>query len=303
MKTAQGFTLVEMLVSIAILGVLMLAFTQVFGGSLQASSEINARNELISEGQIAQQLIGSRLQSAFYIYSGINPDPNPMTLTTNGATTRNSIRSVAGQNWIRTDPFIAMLVPPETTGQCPVVGGAGNTRACFTFYAYYAVHRDTFISQNRTIAPDPDPNNADVWILMEYRANIRDGVNRSSSVTNCAAGNGQGPLSCPPLPGTAFGTAYRGQSGQMLVDYIQPTNAVDAPAYTMFRVCIPRLSTAQPNCPVGTTSTSPPSVEFDLRLLQNRAGEALTAPSGNASLNTRIYPRNWACTATANCPF
>lgn len=282
MKTAHGFTLVEMLVSIAILGVLMLAFTQVFGGSLRASSEINTRSELINEGQIAQQLISSRLQSAFYVYSGINPDPNPMTLTNGGMTTRNSIRNGAGQNWIPgTDPFIAMLVPPRIAGQCTGAGVSQTNDACFRFYAYYAVRRDTFISQNPLISPDPDPNNANVWVLMEYSAPIADGVNRTTN-----------QLANPPWPGSAFGAAYRGQSGQMLVDYVQPTNAPNLPAYTMFRVCIPRVNTAQPNCPVGTTSTSPPSVELNLRLLQNRVGKPLTAPAGNASLSTRIYPRN-----------
>lgn len=276
----SGFSLVEMLLSMAILGVLMAAFTQVFGGSLRASSEINARTELVNEGQIAQQIIISRLQSAFYIYSGVNPDPNPMTLTTNGTTTRNSIRNGAGQNWIpNTDPFVAMLLPPTVAGQCTGAGVSQTDDACFRFYAYYAVRRDTFISQNRLTAPDPDSNNADTWMLIEYRANIADGINRTTD-----------QLASPPRPGTTFGTAYRGQSGRVLVDYVQPTTR--APTYTMFRICIPSISTAAPICPAGTVATSPPSVEFDLRLLQNRVGKALTAPADNASLSTRIYPRN-----------
>ena len=289
----KGFTLVEMLLSIAILGVLMLAFTQVFGGSLRASSEVNARNELVSEGQVAQQLITSRLQNAFHIYSGVGTDPNPMTLAAQNSLSRNTIRG--GVNWVpNADPFVAMLLPPTRLGTCPAAGVAGNvdTSPCFTFYAYYAMRRDIFVGLVPRSAPDPDPNNANVWVLLEYSAMVRDGVTRNSLLTNCPAGNAQGGLTaCPPVPGTPFGAAYTGQVARMLVDYVQPTT--QAPAYTMFRICTPNVSAAQSVCPAGTTATSPRSVEFDLRLLQNRVGKALTAPTGNGALSSRIYSRNY----------
>ena len=268
--SSKGLTLVELLLSMAILGMLMLAFTQVFGGSLRASSEANARNEL-------------------YIYNGTNGAPNPMTLSAQTNMSRNTVRSGAGQNWIpNTDPFIAILLPPTAQGTCPsaAVVGSPNENACFKFYAYYAMRRADLISFNAQSAPNPDPNNADGWVLIEYSATIWDGVNRS----------GVGPttnrLASPPTPGTAFGAAYTGQVGRMLIDFVQPTNAAGAPAYTMFRICTPSVSTAQPNCPPGTTATSPQSVGFNLRLLQNRAGKALAAPVGSTVLSTRVYPRN-----------
>lgn len=288
MKRTYGFTLIEMLLSMALLGILMLAFMQLFGSSLRASGEINARNELLNEGQIAQQLINSKLQNAFYIYSGTAPDPNPMALSgSSGTTARNTVRSGAGQNWIpNTDPFIAMLLPPSVMGQCPGGSVTGNANACFTFYAYYPMRRDTFISLNTETAPTADPNNANAWILMEYRANILDGVNRSSNL-----------LLTPPLPGTASGAAYTGRVARMLVDFVQPTGT--APTYQMFTVCAPRSSVAAP-CPTGTTTTSPNQVNVKLRLLENRAGEEIRVPAGSApfttptpTLSTRVYPRNW----------
>ena len=265
----DGFTLLELLVSMAILGILMLAFTQIFGGSLKASSEINARNELLSEGQVAQQLIASRLQNAYYLYTGT------LQLTAGGATTKNTVRSGAGQNWtVGTDPFVAMLLPPTATGICQT----GQTQFCFTFYAYYPMLRGELI-KNVSAAPPADPNNETVWVLMEYRANIIDNVDRTSN-----------QLKDPPLPGTTYGNAYYGgRSGQLLVDYVQPTTG--NPTYTMFGVCKPSLSFAPP-CPTRTTSSSPSQVDFDLRFLKNQGSKAISAPSSTAPLSTHIYPRN-----------
>ena len=266
MKKPQGFTLIEMLVGMAIFGILMLAFTQIFGGSLKASSQINSRNELVSEGQIAQQLIASRLQSAYYLYSG--------TLQlTDSATTKNTVRSGAGQNWIvGTDPFIAVLVPPEENNTClpsneePCTCKVGRDGNCFTFYAYYPMLRSSLISAAPASAPPTDPNNANVWVLMEYRANLYDNVIRNGN-----------QLRSPPLPGTAFGTAYfgGGRSGKMLIDYVQPLGAT-APYNKMF-----------------TIDTTNKFVDFNLRLQQNRMGKTLTAPASANPLTTRVYPRNW----------
>ena len=258
-----GFTLIEMLIGMAIFGILMIAFTQIFGGSLRASGQINARNELVNEGQIAQQLITSRLQSAAYLYSGT------LQLTAS-PTTKNTVRNGADQNWIvGTDPFIAMLVPPTAVGTCQ----SGQTQNCFTFYAYYPMRRADLIAGVKASAPPADPNNADAWVLMEYRANIVDNINRNSATTNCAAGQGQGQLSCPPTSGTPYFGG--GRSGKMLVDYVQPLGTA-APYNTMF-----------------TINTASKFVDFNLRLQQNRGGKTLTAPASTTPLTTRVYPRNW----------
>ena len=283
MKTSSGMTLVEMLVAMAILSVLMLAFTQVFGSSLRASAEINARNELISEGQIAQQLIASRLQSAYHIY----PNGTTLKLTAGGTTTPNTIRTGAGQGWtVGTDPFVAMLVPPTmlpapaagATAQCPANSASpsvkdSNKQFCFTFYAYYPIRRGTLIASNPTSAPPADSTNESVWILMEYRANIYDGVDRSID-----------RLAFPPTTSTL----YTGRTGTMLVDYVQP-QTLD-PTYKMFNMCLPKVSTT--GCPTGTNTADPSWVNLSLHLLQNRAGKPFKAPTGTAPLSTRVYPRN-----------
>ena len=116
---------------------------------------------------------------------------------------------------------------------------------------------------------------------MEYRANIYDGEDRTDN-----------QLANPPVPsntGNAYRTAYTGRAARVLVDYVQPTN-ID-PAYRMFAVCKPSVSVNTP-CPTGTQTTDPELVNFNLRLLKNQTGKALTAPAGNTPLSTRIYPRN-----------
>ncbi len=260
MRKSRGLTLLEVLIAMAILGILLLAFTQLFTGSLRASSEVNARNELLYEGQIAQQLIAARLQQAAYIY----PNGTTLQLTNSGTTTKNTVRSGAGQNWIMgTDPFIAMLLPPEQSGG---VCQTGNLEFCFSFFAYYPMRRGTFVSSSISSAnkPDPNPTNEDMWLLMEYRANVVDGVDRSSS-----------SLLSPPTSLTSFNAFIKSKSsGRILVDYVQPSN--DAPAYTMFNV-----------------NEAEKWIDFELRLLQNRSGKALVVPGTGSSLDVRVYPRNW----------
>ena len=262
MKKLQGFTLVEMLIGMAIFGILMLAFTQIFGGSLKASSQINSRNELVSEGQIAQQLVASRLQSAYYVY----PPGTSMQLTSTGVTAKDTVNGANTYTWrVGTDPFVAMILPPTATGIC----ASGSTDACFSFYAYYPVLRSVLIDKNKDIAPDADPNNASVWILMEYRANlIENNVDRRSNLLAT-------PPSFTAVLTNAANPTVKGQSGQMLIDYVQPLGAA-APYNTMF-----------------TVNTAGKFVDFNLRLQQNRMGKTLTAPASANPLTTRVYPRNW----------
>lgn len=64
----RGITLVELLVALAILGALMAAFTGFFVSTLRTTSDFDRRNELLIEGQIAHQLLVSRLQEAWFVY-------------------------------------------------------------------------------------------------------------------------------------------------------------------------------------------------------------------------------------------
>ena len=273
----QGFTLIEMLVSIAVFSILMLAFTQLFGSTLRASGEVNARNEIIYEGQVAQQLIASRLQNAYFTYNN-----NTTFQMTGTVRTRNTIRG--GQSWtVGTDPVVAMVLPPEDKtvflpGSAPNPYRCTNAlpQACFTFYAYYPILRSTLVNSADVAAsekPDPDPNNADQWLLMEYKSHLYDNVDRTNNQL------------ARPTGAPSYAT------GNIWVDFVEPQFLPGSPAYTMFRVCNPRVSTLQPLCPSGTTGTSPKSVALELRFFQRQTGKDIRAPAGNAPLSTRVYSR------------
>ena len=258
-RTEAGFTLLELLIGVAIMGVIMLAFTQLFSGSLRASSDINARNELLSEGQIAQQLIVSRLKGASYVYP-----PNTSFTMTNTVRTQNTIRG--DQNWtVGMDPIVAMIVPPEgnpddpnpsTSVQCNS-DSVREKNMCFMFYAYYPIERKVLIEGiNPKFAPDPDPANEKVWLLMEYRARIYDFQMRSH--TN--------RLASAPTPNTVL-ARMPGRPAQILVDYVEPTSGAQPPLFAI---------------------QNDGSVAFNLRMQRTQRGKTLELPP----LNVRAYPRN-----------
>ncbi len=216
-RRPYGFTLLELLIALAIMGVIMLAFTQLFGGSLRASSDISARNELLSEGQIAQQLVASRLRQASSIY----PIGSSFSMT-NTVRTRNTLRG--SQGWtVGADPIVAMIVPPEGPDNSSVSTCNNDTQAnkdmCFMFYAYYPLRRGTFMDAvDAKYAPEPDPANDEAWLLMEYRQHIYDGVNRRGN-----------RLASPPDESAVLAD-LGGSTAQILVDYVQQA---DTPLFAM----------------------------------------------------------------------
>lgn len=256
-----GFTVVEMLVSLAILGVVMGIFSQVMTRSLFASSLVTAQNDLISEGQIAQQLIANRLEGAYYIY----PSGSSLKLSNSGVTTMKKLASAGASNtWVvGTDPFVALLVPPKANGICNQTTPA-NEDACFVFYAYYPILRDYLVTNAPASAPLADEKNKNDWLLMEYRAHIYDNVDRSSD-----------RLASPPTPGSTFGNGYQGNAGAVLVDYVRPLQTTGA--YTqMFNI----------NAPQNW-------IEMKLRFERVVRTNTVVAPKSTNPLTLRVYPRNW----------
>ena len=253
-RSQDGLTLLEVLIAMAIMGVIMIAFTQLFGGSLRASSDISARNELLSEGQIAEQIIVSRLKQAFAIY----PSGTSFTMT-NTLRTRNTLRG--GQSWtVGTDPIIAMLVPPRGSAgaaECNNTSQA-NRDMCFMFYAYYPIRRGDFMAGvNPRFAPQPDPANDDAWLLMEYRQHIFDAVPTDRSNNR---------LANPPTQSRVFST-LGGSAAQILVDYAQPPTGNGPPLFDI-----------QPDG----------SIELNVKMGREQRGKMLELPP----LTVRVYPRN-----------
>jgi len=63
----KGFTLIEILVAIAVMSILLLAFVRFFGGTLRVSNNLQVQNDLLNEAHVSHQLIASRIKEAWYI--------------------------------------------------------------------------------------------------------------------------------------------------------------------------------------------------------------------------------------------
>ena len=257
MRKSRAFTLLEVLVALAILGVLGMVFVRIFISTLDASSNITSRNDLLHEAQIAEQIIASRVRLAWYVYP-----PGTRIKMNNGWTTKNALQG--SSDWVvGTDPIVAMVVPPKkpylacsNTNNLPI----SSPQGCYMFYAYYAFPRSYYVT-NATGSErlDPDARNDNTWVLMELRSRLygfSPNVNDNPSCTNT------------PIPNGGL-LGY----GRLLVEYVQPET--DAPNYSIFSVL------------------SDGTVELRLRMRKKTPHRTVVVPPTNdAPLTLRVSPRN-----------
>jgi prepilin-type N-terminal cleavage/methylation domain-containing protein len=196
-REQTGFTLVEVLIGLFILGAIMVAFFRIVGTTTDTSNELTQRNDLIQDAQVAQQIVNARIQEACYVY----PNGTVITMGT-GYTTKRTIPTGTSDSWtVGTDQIVAMILPPTS------VGGSGR------FYAYYPILRSYYISSATAASqrPDAEAGNANNWILMEYfTTNITNWDPSKTCNDNVTGGT------------LAYNTAA---SGNFLIDNVQPTDA------------------------------------------------------------------------------
>ena len=267
MNKRSGFTLVELLVSLALLGVILTTLFQTMGSTTQLANTTNSSNDLIREGQIAQQVLNARFKEACFVY----PATRIIQLATSGYTARNGIALPVGFNWvINTHPMVAMILPPSA--DIPASPTVNNYR----FVAYYAIPRRQYVAPSpagaaNVINPGRDALNDDtVWMLMEYRRNINVLATGFGPVTTCAAISANTSV------------VLTGGNAELLTDYIAPvTTSTD-----LFRV--------GPVRPDGSASF----VEYNLRLQKTTRGNGttntITVGGGlsGTNLTAKVYPVN-----------
>ena len=198
-RQTAAFTLIELLVAVALALIILFAASSLLISSSRSSSDLQVRNDLLQEQQIAQNYLIANLREAAYVY------PQGTTLNLgSGVTTQRP----GGGAWVvgsSTAPILAIVKAPEL----PVSGcSASNDRACYKFKAYYPVVRATWVSgvgaasQNN---PGADPSNETSWLLVEYTKNLVQTT----------------PPTITQLTDLAP-VGLNGESGKLLLDYVQP---------------------------------------------------------------------------------
>ncbi len=188
-----GLSLLELLVALAVMSILVVAFLNVFSGTLRDSNEITSRSKLLGEGRNALQLMAARVREACYIYETGNLNMG------NGWTSSKNLGSNASSNtWaVDQDPIVAMIVPPR----------AGETN--YEFFAYYPMQRDFYnTNASPTTRLDKRIDDTQTWVLMEYRRQLPTAATTQGQQCSQWAGNQRN---------------FAGASGRLLIDGVQPS--------------------------------------------------------------------------------
>jgi hypothetical protein len=107
-RRAQGFTVLEMLMGAALLGVVLTVATQFLNSNQQVTSGQQARNNSLEDGRAAMSRIGEVVNSAAYIY------PSGITIT--------GLTGLAGNGTaaqITTGDSAVVLLVPDNQGTTP----------------------------------------------------------------------------------------------------------------------------------------------------------------------------------------
>lgn len=279
-RAAQsGLTLVELLVGMALMGIVLTALVSYFSQSSHVAGESSSRAELQQELLNIQQLIAGRLKEAWYVY----PAGQTLQLGASATSTANLRRNprTGYTNWLTgTDPVLAVIVPPRAAGTCPTAAPSSGSGAefCYRFFAYYPVKRSVWLFGTTTTSggvttesasnPGKDPSNDATWVLAEYRKTLY----------------GFAPGAAPPT------TTLDGGDANLLADYVAPTVVTSgftttANTYTMFGLLAANGAV--------TSATNPVSgVTLSLATTRNSGGKVLRLPGQTGTYSITIYPAN-----------
>lgn len=239
------------------MGVLLVAVFSVNISSTRASFDLQARNELVPEVQIAQNYMLSKLREATYIY----PYGTVLNLGTSASVKNPS--SGSGSWTVGTDPIVAVVLPPRTlAATCALTSTIDN---CYTFYAYFPVKRSDLVSATDLGSlgrPVADPlNDGSAWVLMEYRRTLGTQIPTSSAV--------------------AFGAPATDTKATVVLDYLQPVPLPQSGTNVLFS----QSNDAMPQLP-GITS-----ITLNLASRRIFQGRTLNVPGADRYTVT-VYPRN-----------
>lgn len=260
--STAGFTLVEVLVALAVTATLLALLGNFLVGSTRAVSVADVRNEALNDVTLAQQLIASRVRQAWWVAPPGSPTGSTINL---GAAPINLATPALGQNprtgtgqWTvpsgalttdTTHQVLMMILPPEP----------GVTQ--YRLYMYYPVLRSVLVGAypvGSAERPLDDPANAGSWVLMQLRADL--GTARPTLVPGVVNLN-------------TAGLTFSGVTVSPLMEYQRP------------------LATGQPLLfAYGLSGGAVQSVSINLQVSRNLRGQELRQPGDPLALT--VYPRN-----------
>jgi prepilin-type N-terminal cleavage/methylation domain-containing protein len=208
LKNQAGFSLVELLISIAILGVILVAVNGLLVASFGNSKVIGVQTNLQEEIRSAAAIINDEVQRAYYVFppqgsviktasSDVTVDWSTFNLGASNfktGTHESTVFDVTSGSSTSTPQILAMITTPrEPTAPClsktkpspasadlyenPTLG-ISKGDGCYQFVAYYGVLRPKVtrgaVSNSSTSSEllDEDLNNTDRLVLMEFRMNL-----------------------------------------------------------------------------------------------------------------------------------
>ena len=162
----SGFTLIELLVALALGLVILAVASDLLISSSRSATDLQGRNDLLQESQIAQNYLVAQLREAVYVF----PQDTDLNLGAAATTARpgGSTWRVGETTW----PVVAFVRPPRQVGTpCVTAPGVLDPDSCYQFLAYYPLPRATWVGAvGGADNPGPDAVNADRWVLVEYRS-------------------------------------------------------------------------------------------------------------------------------------
>ena len=203
-RRTHGFTIFEMLISMALLGVVLTLVFNYFASASAATATIINQTELQDELRTAAEIIGDEVQRAYYIFPPCGTYPGDGTAVTFAACdsfanpTADSLKKLnvtwgsfkivstgtrfkkpsGDYQWAvgsTTDPILAMISPPKNTSITCNSAANADKSGCFTFVAYFPVKRSGVTAPSASDSRDfvnADSDNDGGWVLMEYRKNL-----------------------------------------------------------------------------------------------------------------------------------
>lgn len=174
MRGNAGFTLVELLVGMAITGILLALLGNFLIESARTVAVADVRSEALAEVTLTQQLIASRIRQAWWVAPPNStmriPDFRAQNPTGGGGF---DWTVAGGANTTLTSHHILILILPP--GSSPHLPALNNQ---YQLYAFYPVQRAALTAgyaatnPNHPERPANDPGNPGTWVLMQYRATV-----------------------------------------------------------------------------------------------------------------------------------